>query len=235
VLWAGEGRALLRDDFIRGGVALGWCLFTGASAATTLLASVQTRQPLLRNRIRYLVAFLLLVITGQVAFLANYWTLGSLICLPGVLVAAYATLTPRLPSLQRAIQRSLSYLITTGMALLFYLAALSLSLRAFQATQGSSPWLVGALLAAALAVFFTPLLGQVQKWIDHLIAGVSHDLHISNAIQPGHQQHPGTGLVGQSSNRPDQQGFGYLTRIPVHRGLRKWELLPAARGQGQRR
>ncbi len=34
---------------------------------------------------------------------------------------------------------------------------------------------MGVLLAAALAVFFTPLLGQAQKWIDRLIAGVSHD------------------------------------------------------------
>lgn len=175
VIWTGGGRVILRDDFIRGGIALLWCLFTGASAITTLLASRRTHQPLLHNRIRYLVTFLLLVIAGQVAFMANYWTLGSLICLPGVLVAAYATLTPRLPSLQRALLRSLSYLITTGMALLFYLAALSLALRAFRATQGSSPWLVGALLAAALAVFFTPLLGQAQKWIDRLIAGVSHD------------------------------------------------------------
>jgi len=52
VLWAGGGRALLRDDFIRGGIALIWCLFTGASVTTTLLASWHTRQPLLRNRVR---------------------------------------------------------------------------------------------------------------------------------------------------------------------------------------
>ena len=175
VLWAGGGWVVLRDDFLRGGIALGWCLFTGAAVMTALLAFRRTRQPLLRNRIRYMVVILLLIIAGQVAFLANYWTLGSLVCLPGVLVAAYAALTPRLPSLRRAMLRSLSYLITTGLALLFYLAALTLSLSAFRATQDTNPWLLGVLLAAVLAVFFTPLLGQAQKWIDRLIAGVSRD------------------------------------------------------------
>jgi len=175
VLWAGGGWVVLRDDFLRGGIALGWCLFTGAAVMTALLAFRRTRQPLLRNRIRYMVVILLLIIAGQVAFLANYWTLGSLVCLPGVLVAAYAALTPRLPSLRRAMLRSLSYLITTGLALLFYLAALTLSLSAFRATQATNPWLLGVLLAAVLAVFFTPLLGQAQKWIDRLIAGVSRD------------------------------------------------------------
>ena len=130
---------------------------------------------LLRNRIRYLVALLLLVIAGHVAFLATYWTLGSVLGLPGTLIAAYTALTPRLPSFRRATLRSLSYLITTGLALLFYLSALTFALIAFQATQGTNPRLVGFLLAASLAVFFTPLLGQAQRWIARLIAGVSHD------------------------------------------------------------
>lgn len=175
VLWTGGGWMIRRQDFTLSGIVLGWCLFTGAATLTTLLAYRRTRQPLQRNRIRYLAMVITLIVVGDAVFLPAFWILGDLLRLLGLLVAAYAVLTPRLPSLRRAVLRSLSYFITTGLALLFYLVALMLSNAAFQNTAGINTWLVGALLATALAALFTPLLSQAQKLLDRLIAGVSHD------------------------------------------------------------
>jgi signal transduction histidine kinase len=65
--------------------------------------------------------------------------------------------------------------ITTGLALLFYLGALMAAHTIFQATSSYNPWLTGALLATLLAMLLTPILSQAQRWLDRLIAGVSHD------------------------------------------------------------
>ena len=175
VLWTGDGWIILRKDFILGGIAFGWCLFMGAAAVTTLQVYRRTRQPLQRNRSRYLAAMILLVFAAEAVFMAAYWTLGSILRPPGVLLASYAVLTPRLPSFRRAVLRSLSYMITTGLGLLFYLAALMVAHTIFQATSTYNPWLIGALLAALLAMLLTPLLSQSQRWLDRLISGVSHD------------------------------------------------------------
>lgn len=217
-MWFRGGLMLPRDNFIVGGIVLGWCFFTGAATLMTLLVYRRTRQPLQRNRIRYLAAVLFLVFTGEAVFLFAYWSLGSLLHLSGVLVGAYATLNARLPSFRRAVLRSLSYLITSGLALLFYLAALMLSYATLRATGEANLWLVGLLLAAALAVFFTPLLGQAQKWLDRLIAGVSHDpalilrqysQTISNILDLGLLAKVVTELIGQALDIPR----GYLFAV----------------------
>ena len=211
VMWFRGGWMLPRDNFILAGVVLGWCFFTAAATLITLLVYRRTRQPLQRNRIRYLAAGIFLVFAGEALFLFAYWSLGGLLHLLGVLVGAYAMLNARLPSFQRAVLRSLSYLITTGLAILFYLAVLMLSYAALRATGGNNLWLVGLLLAAALAVFFNPLLGYAQKWLDRLIAGVSHDpalilrqysQNISNILDLGLLAKVVTELIGQALDIP---------------------------------
>jgi signal transduction histidine kinase len=170
-LWAGGGWVIRRTDFVLAALALGWCLFTGLAVVTTLQAYRRLQQPLQLNRIRYLAAIILAVFAGGQLFLAALWTPGDL----GVLLAAYASFNTQLPSLRRAVLRSLSYVITTGLALGFYLAVLMGARLAFQATTAYDPWQVATILAAILAIVFSPLLWQTQRWLDRLIAGVSHD------------------------------------------------------------
>ncbi len=175
ILWTGGGWMVLRNGFVITALALGWCLFMGLAVATTLQAYRRIQPPLQRNRNRYLAAVILTLFAGEVLFLAAYWTAGGILRTLGVLLAVYASFNTRLPSLRRAILRSLSYLITTGLALLFYLGALMTARAAFQATTAYNPWLVTGLLAVLLAVIFSPLLSQFLRWLDRLIAGVSHD------------------------------------------------------------
>jgi len=175
ILWVGSGRMILRSEFIPAGLALGWCAFMGLAVITLWLAHRKARQPLQRNRISYLAALTLPVFAGGALSLAAYWTPGSLLHTLGLLLATFATLNPRLPSLRQALLRSLSYLITTGVALVFYLVVLMAARATFLAFMGSNPWWLAALLAVLLAVLFSPLLWQVQRWLDRLIAGVSHD------------------------------------------------------------
>ena len=175
ILWAGSGRVIYREDFIVAGLALGWCFFMGLAVLTIWSAYRTARQPLQRNRISYLSALVLPIFAGGATFLVAYWTLGSLLHTFGLLLTTFATLNPRLPSFRQAILRSLSYLITTGVALVFYLAVFMVARVSFLTFTGSNPWWVAALLAVLLAVLFSPLLWQVQRWLDRLIAGVSHD------------------------------------------------------------
>jgi signal transduction histidine kinase len=175
VLWTGGGWMILRQDFILSGIGLGWCVFMSAASITTLQQYRHSQQPLQRNRSRYMAAVTLLIVAGEATFLAAYWTLGGLLRLSGVLLAAFAALTVRLPSFRRALLRSLSYLITTGLALLFYLGALMGVRWVFGVVSAYPLWLLIGALAVILAVLFNPLLNQMQRWLDRLIAGVSHD------------------------------------------------------------
>jgi signal transduction histidine kinase len=223
ILWTGGGWMILRQDFVLSGIALGWCLFMAAATLAIYQEYRRTSQPLQRNRIRYLTAALLLVFGGDIAFLASYWTLGSGLHLLGVLLGAFAALTIRLPSFRRAALRTLSYLITTGLALLFFLGVWIVVRLAFQEMGAFDPWLVGALLAAVLAMIFHPLLSQAQRWLDRLIAGVSHDPRrilreysrtISNILDLGLLAKTVTEMIGEALDIRN----GWLFTVTFERG-----------------
>jgi len=223
ILWTGGGWMILRRDFVLSGIALGWCLFMAAATITIYQEHRRTVQPLQRNRIRYLTAALLLVFGGDTLFLASYWTLGSVLHLLGVLLGAFSALTIRLPSFRRAVLRTISYLITTGLALLTFLGVMMVVRLAFQEMSAFDPWLVGALLAAVLAMIFHPLLSQSQRWLDRLIAGVSHDPRrilreysrtISNILDLGLLAKTVTEMIGEALDIRN----GWLFTVTFERG-----------------
>jgi signal transduction histidine kinase len=217
ILWSGGGQTLPRYNFVLAALALGWSFFSAAAAFVALRAYRQERQPLQRNRIKYLAAIITLCAAGDVLFLANLWLPGGALRLGGLSIAAFAALVPRLPSLRRAVLRSLSYLIATGFAAAGYLGVILVAQRLADFGLSLAFPAAALILAAILGVLIHPLLNLAQKWLDGLIAGVSHDPRrilreysesISNVLDFKLLGEMVTGLVGEALGA--QRGLLYL-------------------------
>ncbi|MCI0518784.1 MAG: HAMP domain-containing histidine kinase [Chloroflexi bacterium] len=217
ILLSGGGQELPRRNFVLAALGLGWAFFSAAGAFAALRAYRQERQPLQRNRIKYLAAVITLCAAGDALVLANLWLPGGALRLVGMSVAAFAALVPRLPSLRRAVLRSLSYLITTGFAAACYLGVILVAQRLGDFGLSLPSPAAALILAAVLGVLIHPLLNLAQKWLDGLIAGVSHDPRrilreysqsISNVLDFNLLGELVTGLVGEALGA--QRGLLYL-------------------------
>ena len=166
------GWNFLRPDFLLGTLVAGWGIFMAEAALLILQAYRKAQHPSRRNRIKYLSPALGLVLLGDGLFLAAFWSLGDILHLAGILLAAYAVLIKRLPAIRQAFLRSLSYLISTGLLVLLYTGVLLGAQRIFMAAAGTIDWVVGAIMAVFLAVIFTPFLRRVQNFVDRVVAGV---------------------------------------------------------------
>lgn len=175
MLWSRPGWALSTADLLTQAAGAGWGLLMGAATLITLQTFRRTAQPLFRNRVRYLAPTLLFLTAGEALFLAGYWTAGSLLRLPGVLILAYASLSDRLPSLRRAFNRTMSLLLTRGLAVSLY-AALFWAVERIYANFVQFPaWQVSLLTAALLVMLLQPWLNRILAQIDRRIVGTSLD------------------------------------------------------------
>lgn len=170
-----DGWLLGRQELILGVLISGWLVFMGGAALLTARVYRQTQQPLHRNRITYWPPALGLIAAGDGLLLAGQEILGGGLPLLGTLIAAYVVLTHRLPDVRQAARRTVSYLVITLLAVVFYTLGLVAMQYIFQAVPGYSPLLAGAAMALILAVLFQPLLGQVQRLVNRLISGVGYD------------------------------------------------------------
>lgn len=144
VLWSNTRWQLQRIDFILAALTCIWAFMLGQAALAALRLYRRTTQPFARNRVKYLAPVMGLVVLGQVFFLARYWALGSLIHLAGFLLAAYAVLNKRLPSLRRVFIRGVSALLTGGIAVTVFAGVFWLAQLVFRSASGLPDWFISS-------------------------------------------------------------------------------------------
>jgi signal transduction histidine kinase len=154
---------------------LGWVIFVGGAALSTIITFTRMHQPLHRNRIAYWFLALAFTIAGAVPFFAvpdvRYEPLSSGLYLLGVLSAAYVVLTHRLFDMRQAMRRVVNYLVSTLLAVLLYTACFLVARYLFQTMPGYNPWLIGVALALLLSILFDPLLQLVRRLVSRLFSG----------------------------------------------------------------
>jgi signal transduction histidine kinase len=157
----------------------------------TIRAYRRAVQPLHRNRITYWPLALTLALVGSALLFAGYKDAGVPIHLLATPIAAYVLLTHRLPDLRQSVRWTLTWLITTILAIVIYTAGFVGTRYVFQFVPGYGDLVAGAAMALVLAIIFRPLLNLVQRVVRRLISGSGYDpsrivreysSHISNIV-----------------------------------------------------
>ena len=126
--------------------------------------------PHLRNRLRYLISGLVLVITFT---LVNFTPLGRYpIDIAGnglsALLIAYAILRHNLLDIRVVIRKGLLYSIPTVLIGTGYFLVISLALRLFNHYSGTGIFILSLIVAVLTALIVQPLRDKAQSWIDRL-------------------------------------------------------------------
>ncbi len=238
VLWTNGQIMLRRDGLPLLWAIVGWLIFIIGIISNLILARSRLRQPTHRNRLSYWTPILLLVIINDGLILSGLGISGNPLRLLAALLAGYAFLTHELPDALLLMRGALIYIITTLLIAGFYLLG-SLGIQPLFSTV-SSPLIIGAIVAIALAVLFTPLLGLVQRLVDRLLhidrTDASRILHqysesISNILDLDKLASVAVGLIIESMGL--QRGFLFLVDMEMVDGGRRTYRLRPARTEGE--
>ncbi len=160
--------SLSRSQLPAGMLWIGWGFFTILTLVTTMYQYRNTRQPLHRNRIGFLLPTLLLLMGNDLLILTGLSNAGGLLRVAGAVLLVYATVTHDLPELRDIFRRSLIYTVTGLLLIAVYLAGIGATEILLQPAGNVNSVLVGAFIALLLAIIFTPLLSLVRRVVNRL-------------------------------------------------------------------
>lgn len=170
---------LVQSLFISGLLLVGWGLLLGLATILTGRTYGQTRNPLHRNRLKYWIPVILLMLAGGALRFIGYAPLGAGLEVSGAGLAAYVLLVHRPPDVRRAVRLILNYLTGALFAIGVYAALFSLGYWIFQSQPGYAvgymplAFVLGAGLLVVIAV--NPMLGWVRGRVSQFIEGVGYD------------------------------------------------------------
>ena len=217
VVWTNGTVTLTRERLAPAWTALGWLIFTAAGFFIVRSAYARSRQPLLRNRLNYWTPVFLLIALNDLLLISGWGLPGNPIRLFAAALATLVVVTHDPPDLRELARRVLTYIITTLVIVVFYLAGTLASQRIFTALPNYNPLLVGAGIAMLLSLIFTPLLSlvrrMVNRWFNLQEFHASRTLHayseqISNILDMQKLANMAVGLIIERMNIT--RGFLFL-------------------------
>ena len=219
---------------------LGWLVFTIGAFIGVRSAHNRSRQPLLRNRLNYWTPAFLLIVVNDILLFIGFGIPGNPLRLLAAVIGALIIVTHDPPDLREVARRVLTYVITTLVILIFYVAGTTASQTVFNALPLYNPLLVGAGIALVLALIFTPLLTAVSRvvngWFNLQEYNPSRTLHayseqISNILDMQRLANVAVGLIIEAMDIT--RGFLFLVDPDILNG-EKFYRLRAVRNQGER-
>ena len=240
VVWTNGTLTLTRERLAPAWAALGWLVFTVGAVVIVRLAYTQSRQPLLRNRLNYWTPVFLLVAINDLLLIVGWYLPGNPVRLFAATLATLIIVTHDPPDLREVARRVLTYIITTFVIVIFYLAGTTASQRIFTALPSYNPLLVGAGIAILLSFIFTPLLSVVRRWVNSWFNlqefHASRTLHayseqISNILDMQKLASMAVGLIIERMNIT--RGFLFLVDKETNAEVKTYQIR-AVRSQGER-
>lgn len=241
VIWT-NGRVMLpREGLSLGWAIVGWLAFMIGAIGNLLGARRHLKQPLHRNRLSYWLPILILLVVNDLFVLGGATMLGNPLRLAAAIIMAYVTLTHNLPDARLIMRRTLIYVITTLLIVVFYLASALGVQPLFRAAPNYNPLIIGAAIALLLALLFTPLLGLVQRMVDRFldiqVADAGRTLHqysesISNILDVQRLASVAVGIIIEAMEL--RRGFLFLVDTETASAGRRVYRLRAARADGER-
>jgi signal transduction histidine kinase len=176
--WQVANRRLDQSDLARITMVLVWSTFTLALLILSWREYRSARSPLHRNRIRYLILAVALIVIGDGLYImavSPHAQIAPLVKLGGALAITYATLSHRLPDVKSIYRRSISFTVITLITIGIFLLGFLLPSVLFRTTFGLSTTLGAALVAIVLALGYLPLRQTIQNLIDQFLFGRSYE------------------------------------------------------------
>lgn len=239
-LWTNGNFTLASDQLAWIWLEIGWAIFTFGAFANIRSAHNRSRQPLLRNRLNYWTPVFLLILINDVLLFIGLGIAGNPLRLLAAVVGAMIIVTHDPPDLREVARRILTYVITTLVILIFYIAGTTASQTVFNALPLYNPLLVGAGIALILALIFTSLLAAVRRvvnrWFNLQEFNPSRTLHayseqISNILDMQRLASVAVGLIIEAMDI--SRGFLFLVDSDIVNGEKLYRLR-AVRNQGER-
>jgi signal transduction histidine kinase len=241
IVWTNGQFTLTLDRLGPAWAGLGWLVFTLGAFVVVRMVHDRSRQPLLRNRLNYWVPVFFFLIVNDVLLLAGFQIPGNVLRFGAAVMAMLIIATHDPPDLREVLRRVLTYVITTLVIVLFYVAGTTASQTVFNALPRYNTLLVGAGIALALAFIFTPLLSVVQRmvnrWFNLQEFHPSRTLHayseqISNILDMQRLAEVAVGLILEAMDVT--RGFLFLVEVDSGTSGEKTYRLRAVRNPGER-
>jgi signal transduction histidine kinase len=240
-VWTNGQFTLTQDRLAPAWAGLGWLVFTLGALVIVRLVHDRSRQPLLRNRLNYWIPVFVLLMVNDALLLAGFEIPGNLLRFGAAVMAMLIIVTHDPPDLREVLRRLLTYVITTLVIVLFYVAGATASQTAFNALPRYNTLLVGAGIALVLSFIFTPLLSFVRRlvngWFNLQEFHPSRTLHayseqISNILDMQRLADVAVGLILEAMDVT--RGFLFLVDSDTAPNGEKTYHLRAVRNQGER-
>ncbi len=239
-IWASGNFTITLDRLASLWAELGWLVFTLGAFIGIRSAHNRSRQPLLRNRLNYWTPAFLLILINDILLFVGLGIPGNPLRLFAAVIGALIIVTHDPPDLREVARRVLTYVITTLVILIFYVAGTTVSQTVFNALPLYNPLLVGAGIALLLALIFTPLLTTVRRavnsWFNLQEYNPSRTLHayseqISNILDMQRLANVAVGLIIEAMDIT--RGFLFLVDPDILNSEKHYRLR-AVRNQGER-
>jgi signal transduction histidine kinase len=220
---------------------IGWFVFMLGAVINVRSTYARSRQPLLRNRLNYWTPVFLLLALNDVLILGGLPLPGNPIRLAAISLATFIVVTHDPPDLVEVSRRVVTYLITTLVIVVFYVAGFTASRTIFKALPSYNPMLVGAGIALLLSFIFTPLVSLIRSWVNRWLNiqefHPSRTLHayseqISNILDMQRLANVAVGLIIEAMDI--SRGFLFLVDSELTSEAQKAYRLRAVRNQGER-
>jgi signal transduction histidine kinase len=160
-------------------LVVGWGFFMGRTCILTLSAYREARQPLHRNRYRYWMLTLTLVVGAGALHLARLEPAGVICQHLSALSAAYLMLTYQLPDSRGMVRAAATVIITILLALIIYPVGFVAADSIFRPVSGYTPFIGAVGMALVLAGAFGPIFRLIQRWVNRLTAGAEYDSRLT--------------------------------------------------------
>ncbi|MCC6299291.1 MAG: GAF domain-containing sensor histidine kinase [Anaerolineales bacterium] len=239
-IWTNGSIAFTRDQLAPAWAIVGWIVFTLGAFISVRSSHNRSRQPLLRNRLNYWTPAFFLILINDILLFSGFALPGNPLRLIAAVIGALIIVTHDPPDLREVARRVLTYVITTLVILIFYVAGITVSQTVFNALPLYNPLLVGAGIALLLSLIFTPLLSVVRRvvngWFNLQEYNPSRTLHayseqISNILDMQRLANVAVGLIIEAMDIT--RGFLFLVDPDIVSGEKNYRLR-AVRNQGER-
>lgn len=152
-----------------------WLAFGLGALALVFYASRKANQPMLRNLLSYFYLVIGLTLVNDVLIFYNAGLRENILRVGAAALLTYLALRTHLPDTRDLFRQFLTYLTTSLLTILIYLAGMQAAQQAFGGLTGFNPQLAGATVAVIISIIFAPMLGAVRGLFNRLFRIETYD------------------------------------------------------------
>ena len=169
-------------------ISSSWLFYIGLIGFDLIQGYRQSRDPLYRNRIKYLFIVTFLILAGSLTNSTELQVFPVDIAFNAIaaLIITYAIFRHRLLDISFVIRKGLLYSVPTIIVGAGYYLIISLALNIFQFISGSQLFILSLVVAILTALVARPLHEKAQSWIDKLFFRDKYDsiLMLQKSVRP---------------------------------------------------